>query len=69
MKSKMAFDTAYGGYTNEQENIHFIHKMPMKQEVVETSKMVEMCQPQPPPLSTPTNETEKKECKPQKGEK
>ena len=36
--------------------------MPIKQEVVETRDVVEMCQP-PPLLSTPALETEKKECK------
>ena len=69
MKSKVALDIAYGGYTNEQENIHFIHKMPIKQEVVETSEMVEMCQPQLPLLSTPTIEAEKEEFKPPKRRK
>ena len=69
MKSKVDFDIAYGGYKNEQENIHSIREIAIKQEVVETSEVAEMCQPQPLPLSTPTLETEKMECKPSKREK
>ena len=43
--------------------------MPLKQEVVETSEMVEMCQLQPPPLSTSTIEAKKKKGKPPKRRK
>ena len=60
MKSKVAFDIAYRGCKNKQENIHFIREMSIKQEVQETSKVVETCQPQPPPLSTPAPKAEKK---------
>ena len=38
VKSKVAFDIVYDGYKNEQENIHFIREIPIKQEVVEISK-------------------------------
>ena len=65
----MAFDIAYVGYKNEQENIHFIREMPIKQEATETSEVVEMCQPQSPPLSTPTLEAEKRNANHQKREK
>ena len=37
VKSKVAFDIAYAGYKNKQENIHFICEMPIKQEVLKTS--------------------------------
>ena len=30
VRSKLAFDVAYGGYKNQQENIHFIREMPIK---------------------------------------
>ena len=69
VKSKVAFDIAYVGYKNEQENIHFIREMPIKQEATETSEVVEMCQPQSPPLSTPTLEAEKRNANHQKREK
>ena len=69
MKSKVAFDIAYRGCKNKQENINFIREMSIKQEVQETSKVVETCQPQPPPLSTPAPKAEKKECKPPKKRK
>ena len=63
--SKVAFDVAYGNYKNQQENMHFIREMPIKQNVVKTSEMAEMC-PSHPPSPTPTLEAEKKECKPKK---
>ena len=48
---------------------YFIREMPMiKQEVVEASEVVEMCQPQPL-LSTPALESVKKECNRQKRQK
>ena len=62
---KLALDIAYGGYKNQQENIHLIREMPIKQEVVETSEVVETC---PPPPPAPTPETEKK-CNPKKRKK
>ena len=40
VRSKLAFDVTYGGYKNQQENIHFIREMPIKQDVVETSEVV-----------------------------
>ena len=40
VRSKLAFDVTYGGYKNQQENIHFFREMPLKQDVVETSKVV-----------------------------
>ena len=40
VRSKLAFDIGYGGYKNQQQNIHFIHKMPITQEVVEISEVV-----------------------------
>ena len=43
--------------------------MPIKQEATETSEVVEMCQPQSPPLSTPTLEAEKRNANHQKREK
>ena len=61
MKNKAAFDIAYRGYKNEQGNIRFICEIPIKQQVMETSKVVEMCQPQQSSLCTPTFEAEKKE--------
>ena len=61
VKSKVAFGIAYGVYKNEQENIHIFCKMLIKQEVVETSEVVEICQS--PPSSTPSPEAKKKECK------
>ena len=64
--SKVAFDIAYGNYKNQQENMHFVREMPIKQNVVKTSEMVEMCPPHRP-SPTPTIEAEKKECKPKKG--
>ena len=64
VKSKVAFDIAYVGYKNEQENIHFIREMPIKQEATETSEVVEMC-----PFSTPTLEAEKRNVNHQKREK
>ena len=68
VKSKTAFDITYGGCKNEQENIHFISEIVIKQEVMETSVVIETCQ-LPPPLSTPVLEAEKKECKPPKKRK
>ena len=68
VKSKTAFDITYGGCKNEQENIHFISEIVIKQEVMETSVVVETCQ-LPPSLSTPVLEAGKKECKPPKKEK
>ena len=47
MKSKVAFDIAYGSYKNEQENKHFVREMPIKQDVVETSEMAETYQLHP----------------------
>ena len=58
MESKVAFDIAYVGYKNEQENIHIIHKRPIKQDVAETREVVETY-PLPPPPRTPAPETEK----------
>ena len=69
VKSKVAFDVAYGGYKNEQEKINFIREMQIKQEVVETSVVVETRQPQPPPSSTPILKAEKKEYQPPKKRK
>ena len=66
MRSKLVFDIAYGNYKNQQENIHFIREMPIKQEVIETNEVVEMCSPHPP-TPTPTPEAEKRKCKPKKG--
>ena len=68
MKSKIAFDVAFGGYKNKEENIHFIREMLIKQEVVETSQVVEMCPPTPLP-PTPAPEVAEKECKPPKKSK
>ena len=34
VKSKLAFDIAYGGYKNQQENIYFNCEMLIKDEVV-----------------------------------
>ena len=65
VRSKLAFDIAYGNYKNQQENVHFICETSIKQEVVETSEVVEMCPPNPP-SSTATPEVEKKEYKPKK---
>ena len=65
VKSKLAFNIASGGYKNQQENIHFIREMPIKQEVVKTSNVVEMYSP-PPPTSTLEVEKTKwklKKCK------
>ena len=64
VKTKVAFDIAYRGYKNEQEDIHFVREMPIKQEVMETSERVETYQQ--PPWPFPASETEKKECKPPK---
>ena len=61
MRSKLSSDITYGSYKNQQENIHFIHEMPTKQEVAETSELVETCLP-----SAPTPQAEKIECKPKK---
>ena len=47
MKSKVAFDIAYGSYKNEQENKHFVREMPIKQDVVETSEMAKTYQLHP----------------------
>ena len=58
MESKVAFHIAYVGYKNEQENIHVIHKRPIKQDVAETREVVETY-PLPPPPPTPAPETEK----------
>ena len=69
MKSKVAFDIAYRGCKNKQENINFIREMSIKQEVQETSKVVETCQPQSPPLSTPAPKAEKKRMQTTKKEK
>ena len=63
MKSKVAFDIAYGGYKNEKENTHFICEISIQPEVMETSKVAGTYQPQPPPSSTPLK-VEKKEYKP-----
>ena len=60
VRSKLAFDVAYGGYKNQQENMHFICEMLIKQEVVENSEVVETYLPPPLPLSPPTPEAEKK---------
>ena len=68
MKSKVAFDIAYGGFKNEKENIHFVYDMLKKPEAMETSKVVGTYQPQPPPSSTPLK-VERKECKPPKKRK
>ena len=57
----MAFDIAYGGYRNEQENMHFVRKMLTKQEVLETSELVKTYQPLP--FSTSASDAENKECK------
>ena len=65
VRGKLAFDIAYGNYKNQQENVHFICETSIKQEVVETSEVVEMCPPHPP-SSTSTPEAEKKEYKPKK---
>ena len=43
--------------------------MLIKKEVMETSEVLEMCQLQPPPLSTHSLEAERKECKPPKKRK
>ena len=59
VRSKLAFDIAYGNYKNQQENVHFICETSIKQEVVETSEVVGMCPPHPP-SSTATPEVEKK---------
>ena len=69
MKSKVAFDIAYRGCKNKQENINFIREMSIKQEVQETSKVVETCQPQSLPLSTPAPKAEKKRMQTTKKEK
>ena len=61
VKSKMNFDIAYGRFKNEQENIPFVREMSIKHKVVETSKVVGICQP--PLLSTSAPEAQKKECK------
>ena len=62
VKSKVAFDIANDGYKSEQESIYFIREMlSIKQEVVKTSKVVEMSPP--PPLSSSASEAVKKECK------
>ena len=61
VKSKAAFDIAYDSYKSEQES-NFIREMLLiKQEVVKTSKVVEMSPP--PPLSSSASEAVKKECK------
>ena len=59
VKSKVAFETAYGDYKNEKENMLFVCEMPIIEEVLETSEVVETCQP--PPLSTSAPEVDKKE--------
>ena len=38
MKNKAAFDIAYSGYKNEQENIRFVREIPIKQEVMKLAK-------------------------------
>ena len=50
----------YGGYKNEQRNVHFVREMPIKQEVVETSEVVETYQPHL--LPTPTSTAKNNEC-------
>ena len=67
VKSKLAFDIAYGSYKNQQENIHFICEMLIKQEVVKTSKVVETF-PLPAPTPAPTPKAEKRKAS-QKREK
>ena len=43
VKIKVAFDIAYRSYKNKQEKIHFIREMLIKQEVLETSEVVDSC--------------------------
>ena len=43
VKRKVTFDIAYRSYKNKPEKIHFILEMPIKQEVVESSKVVKTC--------------------------
>ena len=38
MKNKAAFNIAYSGYKNEQENIRFVREIPIKQEVMKLAK-------------------------------
>ena len=67
MKSKVSFDIAYGGYKNEQKNVHFICEMLIKQETVETSEVVETCPAAPSSFSAPN--VEKTRMQPVKKEK
>ena len=59
VKSKVAFEIAYGNYKNEKENMLFVCEMPIIQEVLEASEVVETCQP--PLLSTSAPEVDNKE--------
>ena len=59
VKSKVAFEIAYGNYKNEKENMRFVSEMPIMQEVLEASEVVETCQP--PSLSTSAPEVDNKE--------
>ena len=67
MKSKVSFDIAYGGYKNEQKNIHFICEVLIKREVVETSEVVKTCPAPPSSFSAPN--VEKTRTQPAKKEK
>lgn len=67
VKNKVAFDIAYSGHKNEQENISFVREMSIKQEAAETSEVVEMCQR--PLLSTPVPRLKKGNANDQKREK
>ena len=66
VRSKLAFDIVYGTYKNQQENIHFIREMLIKQKVVETSEVVGAC-PLPAPTPALTLETEKRNASLKRG--
>ena len=59
VKSKVAFEITYGNYKNEKENMRFVSEMPIMQEVLEASEVVETRQP--PSLSTSAPEVDNKE--------
>ena len=64
VKIKVAFDIAYRSYKNKQEKIHFIREMLIKQEVLETSEVVESCHQLLRHLLLLLRVKKKKECKP-----
>ena len=58
----MAFEIAFAGYQNQQENLHFV-QLPVKQEKIDTDEVVEVAECPPEPTTTATTKTKKYKIK------